>query len=161
MKNKGLTTLPWGMPSVWSFVSGRNSLTLTWKDLGYGKFCMQVNILPIILSSFRSIRMPRLYVKVCSIAAIFSNVNSNSCEECRISAWNVCELCSKVPPSVSVCMRGYARVNCILYNEVLNLFVSADAALRWGACAAPHTLCVSTGQSNWMLTASPNLFFNM
>ena len=43
MKNVGLTTLPWDMPSVWSFVSDRMSLTLTLKDMGLRNSCMKIN----------------------------------------------------------------------------------------------------------------------
>ena len=63
MKNLGLTTLPWGMASVLTFVSDRISLILTFKDLGLRKFPMNLNILPSISASCKSIRIPCLYVK--------------------------------------------------------------------------------------------------
>ena len=63
MKNKELTTLPWGMPSVWTFVSHRNLLMLTLTDLGFRKFCMKLNFVPSIPALCMSIRMPCLHVK--------------------------------------------------------------------------------------------------
>ena len=38
IRNVGLTALPWGIPSVWTFVSDEISLSLTSKDLGSKKF---------------------------------------------------------------------------------------------------------------------------
>ena len=72
-------------------------------------------------------------IKICSITDILSNVNSHSFEECRTSAWNVREICSKVHPSDTLVSLRYASVNCIWYNEAVNLFVSALATLRCGA----------------------------
>ena len=91
---------------------------------------------------------------MCSIAVLFGNANWHSSEECCINVWNVPEHCSKVPPTEDQILVRYARTNCIWYNEVLTCSSELARHRSVGACAAPHTLCASTCQSNSMMTAS-------
>ena len=57
----------------------------------------------------RPLQSYRMNVKVCSIAAVFSNAYSHSSEECCINAWNVPEYCSKVPPAEAQVLLWYAE----------------------------------------------------